>query len=94
MIDLLEDNGDFGFHQLARLLLVTGGLPSGDHTCPCGYCPVHIESFKVDVHRILIKADGREFELRVNANSADIQEIVAAREGWSEKDDYEPENKD
>ena len=86
MIDLLEDNGDFGFHQLARLLLVMGGLPSGDHSCPCGYCPVAIESFKVDVHRILITANGREFELLVNADKAVIQEIVADREGWSEKD--------
>ena len=90
MIDLLEDNDGFGFHQLARLLLVTGGLPSGDPTCPCGSCPVAIESFKVDVHRILIKANGREFELLVNADPADIQEIVASREAgevpWSEKD--------
>jgi len=86
VIDLLEDNGDFGFHQLARLLLVMGGLPSGDHSCPCGYCPVAIESFKVDVHRILITANGREFELLVNADKAVIQEIVADREGWSEKD--------
>jgi hypothetical protein len=86
MIDLLKEGDEYGFHSLASLLLLMGGLPPGDHTCPCGHCPVQIEEFKVDVHRILIKANGREFELLVNADPAEIREIRASREGWSEKD--------
>ena len=46
-------------------------------SCECGYCPITIEKFEIDVHRILITANGREYELLVSADRADRDDIRA-----------------
>ncbi len=78
MIDLLEDD-TCDNHMVASLLLAQAGLPCGPEICECGHCPVTIEEFKIDVHRILITANGRQYELLVNADRADRDEIRAAK---------------
>lgn len=84
MIDLLKecpvDN-----HYLASILLAQAGLPCGPEVCECGSCPITIEEFKIDVHRILITANGRQFELLVNADRADRDEIRAAKREAAEQ---------
>ncbi len=65
MIDLLEKDACDN-HYLASLLLAQAGLPCGPEVCECGSCPIEITEFKIDVHRILITANGRQFELLVN----------------------------
>ena len=79
MIDLLE-NDPCDNHFVASLLLAQAGLPCGPEVCECGSCPIEISEFKIDVHRILITANGRQFELLVNADRADRDEIREARE--------------
>jgi hypothetical protein len=76
MIDLLEDS-PVDNHMLASILLAQAGLPTMEGSCECGYCPITIEKFEIDVHRILITANGREYELLVNADRADRDDIRA-----------------
>ncbi len=83
MIDLLE-NDPCDNHFVASLLLAQAGLPCGPEVCECGSCPIEITEFKIDVHRILITANGRQFELLVNADRADRDEI---REALRDQDD-------
>lgn len=85
MIDMLEQN-PVDNTMLANILLAQAGLPTMVGNCECGYCPVEIEKFEIDVERILITANGREFELLVSADLADIQDVGSRFEGWESKD--------
>ena len=76
MINLLEDS-PVDNHMVATVLLAQAGLPTMEGSCECGYCPITIEKFEIDVHRILITANGREYELLVNADRADRDDIRA-----------------
>ncbi len=76
MIDLLEDS-PVDNHMIATVLLAQAGLPTMEGSCECGYCPITIEKFEIDVHRILITANGREYELLVSADRADRDDIRA-----------------
>ena len=84
MINLLDSPPDN--HMLALLLLAQAGLPLMEDSCECGHCPISIEKFEIDVHRILITANGCEYELLVNPDQTVIEKIVASREDRSEKD--------
>ncbi len=79
MIDLLEDS-PVDNHMIATVLLAQAGLPTMEGSCECGYCPITIEKFEIDVHRILITANGREYELLVRADRADRDDIRAEGE--------------
>ena len=80
MIDLLEDS-PVDNHMIATVLLAQAGLPTMEGSCECGYCPITIEKFEIDVHRILITANGREYELLVSADRADRDDIRADPNG-------------
>lgn len=73
---MLEDS-PIDNHMLATVLLAQAGLPTMEGSCECGYCPITIEKFEIDVHRILITANGREYELLVDADRADRDDIRA-----------------
>ena len=86
MIDLLEDS-PIDNHMLATVLLAQAGLPTMEGSCECGYCPITIEKFEIDVHRILITANGREYELLVDADRADRDDIRANDDANDDDDD-------
>lgn len=65
MIDMLEAN-PVDNAQLATILLAQAGLPVMAGNCECGFCPVGIEEFKIDVYRIVIVADGQRYELKAS----------------------------
>lgn len=62
MIDMLESN-PVDNAMVATILLAQAGLPTMQQMCPCGYCPIKIEEFRIDVHQIVIKADGHTYKL-------------------------------
>lgn len=65
MIDLFEKN-PCDNAMVASILLAQAGLSVMELNGCCGYCPVEIEEFRIDVKGIEIKSNGKTYFLRAN----------------------------